>query len=651
MAIVKMNKISLIGLELDKERILGNLMKLGVVEVTDSDEKMSSDEWKELVSIDGDSESVSQLDTQIDRVFAIISYLDKFDKRKKPLFSSKRDINASALSMVLQNEDKLWSVINEINQYDETLSNLKSEKNKNSNLILSLKPWEALDIPLDLTSTDSSSVLIGVVPQMADTDKIKHDLYDNVAESYCEVVGKDKEQSYLLIIYLSSKEEDTANVLKQYGFSKVAFKELSGTVKHNMNQASKTIEKIDKDIEDIEKKIASYASYKDDFEVLHDYLSIERERKSVLENLLKTDKVFMLEGWLPENSSEQVKTFLEKSSDCFIEITKPGEDEEFPVLLANKALPSSVESITNMYSVPNSKELDPNTIMAPFFILFFGLMLSDGGYGAIMVILSGIILKKFKLEEGTKKFMKLMFYSGISTMLWGLLFGGWFGIPNIPALWFNPVEDPELLLSYSLLFGVVHIYVGLGVRGANLIRDKKYLDAVFDVLFWYVLFTGFILFVLPYIPKVDPESVTGLVNLGKYLMVIGAALLILTQGRDKKNIFAKLLGGVSSLYDLVSFMSDVLSYSRLLALGLATSVIASIVNQMATMFGFNNILKVIAVIAILAFGHTFNFAINALGAYVHSCRLQYIEFFGKFYKGGGTSFEPFKAKTKYINLK
>ncbi|ABN53464.1 MAG TPA: V-type ATP synthase subunit I [Hungateiclostridium thermocellum] len=651
MAIVKMNKISLIGLESEKERILENLMKLGVVEITDAKEKISSDEWKELVNIDGDSESVSRLDAQIDRVSAVIDYLDKFDKRKKPLFSARRDISTSELNMVLQNQDKLWSVIDEVNRYDEMLANLKAEKNRNSNMILSLKPWEALDIPLELTATASSTVLIGVVPEMANTDKIKQDLDEKVPESHFEVLSRDKEQSYLLIIYLTSKEEDVMNVLKQYGFSKVTFKELSGTVKHNIDQALENIERIEEEIEYIEENMTSYVKYKDDLEVLHDYLSIERERKIVLSNLLKTNKVFMLEGWLPENSAEEVKTFLEKSSDCYIEIVKPKEDEEFPVLLANRAIPSTVESITNMYSVPNCKEIDPNAIMAPFFILFFGLMLSDGGYGAIMTILATIILKVFKLEESTKKFMKLMVYCGISTMFWGLLFGGWFGIPNIPAVWFNPTEDPELLLSFSLLFGAIHIYVGLGVRAANLIKDKKYLDAVFDSLFWYILFTGFILFVLPYIPKIDAESVTGLVNLGKYLMIIGAVLLILTQGRGNKNIIAKLFGGVASLYDLISFMSDVLSYSRLLALGLATSVIASIINQMATMFGFNNILKIIAVVAILAFGHLFNFAINALGAYVHSCRLQYIEFFGKFYKGGGTAFEPFKAKTKYINLK
>jgi V/A-type H+-transporting ATPase subunit I len=191
----------------------------------------------------------------------------------------------------------------------------------------------------------------------------------------------------------------------------------------------------------------------------------------------------------------------------------------------------------------------------------------------------------------------------------------------------------------------------LGVRAANLIREKKYLDVVFDVLFWYIIFTGFALYLLPYIPKIDPDRVTGLVNIGKYLLLIGAVLLVLTQGRSKKNIFAKLVNGISSLYDLVGFLSDVLSYSRLLAMGLATSVIGSIVNQMAAMLGFNNIFKIILVALVLLVGHAINFAINALGAYVHSSRLQYIEFFGKFYKGGGTSFEPFKANTKYINLK
>ncbi|NLP13149.1 MAG: V-type ATP synthase subunit I [Clostridium sp.] len=651
MAVVEMNKISLIGLETDKERVLENLMKIGMVEVKDLSENLSSDEWKDLAQNDGDNESIQELEAKIEKISAIIEYLERYDTQKKGLFSSKRDLSINDYSLVLKNQDKLLSVIDEIKQCNQAMADLKSEKNKFSNLILSLKPWEALDIPLDLVATRNSTVLTGVVPKMADADKIRQDLASEVPECHFEVVGEDKDQSYLLIIYLSSKEDAVTKVLKQYGFSKVTFKDLNGTAKHNINEASKKIDSIEKEIEGIEKKIASFSSYKSDLEVLYDHMSIERDRKKVLSNLVKTDKIFLLEGWLPAKMSEQVKGYLEKSCDCFVNIIEPSEDEEFPVLLANNDIAKSVESITSMYSVPNSREIDPNTIMAPFFMLFFGLMLSDGGYGALLAIATAIILKVFKLEEGTKRFMKLMFYCGISTMFWGLLFGGWFSIPNIPSLWFNPVDDPELLLSYSLLFGVIHIYVGLGVRAANLIREKKYLDVVFDVLFWYIIFTGFALYLLPYIPKIDPDRVTGLVNIGKYLLLIGAVLLVLTQGRSKKNIFAKLVNGISSLYDLVGFLSDVLSYSRLLAMGLATSVIGSIVNQMAAMLGFNNIFKIILVALVLLVGHAINFAINALGAYVHSSRLQYIEFFGKFYKGGGTSFEPFKANTKYINLK
>jgi V/A-type H+-transporting ATPase subunit I len=651
MAVVKMNKISLIGLETDKERILENLMKIGMVEIEDLSENMSEDEWNSLVNNDGDNEAIQEFESKIERVSSIIGYLDEYDTRKKGLFSSKRDISVNDYSLVLKNQDKLLSVIEEINQYDRTMSDLKSEKNKYSNLILSLKPWESLDVSLDLTSTKASTVLVGVVPRIADTNKMKQDMADEIPECHFEVIGEDNEQSYLLVIYLTSKEDAVTKVLKQYGFSKVTFKDLKGTAKHNISEASIKIDSIDKDIEDIQKKMSDYVSYKDDLEVLYDHMVIERDRKKVLNNLVKTDKIFMLEGWLPEKLSEQVKSYMEKSCDCYVDIIKPADDEEFPVLLANRDIPRSVESITNMYSVPNSKEIDPNSVMAPFFILFFGLMLSDGGYGALLAIGSGIILKMFKLEEGMKKFMKLMFYCGISTMLWGLLFGGWFGIPNIPALWFNPVDDPELLLSYSLLFGVIHIFVAFGVKAANLIREKKYLDVVFDVIFWYITFIGFILFLLPFVPKIDADKVSGLVDAGKYILFTGRVLLILTQGRSSKNIFSKLIGGLGSLYDLVGFLSDVLSYSRLLALGLATSVIGSIVNQMAVMFGYNNILKIVLIVAVLLVGHIINFAINALGAYVHSCRLQYIEFFGKFYKGGGTSFEPFKANTKFINLK
>jgi len=262
-------------------------------------------------------------------------------------------------------------------------------------------------------------------------------------------------------------------------------------------------------------------------------------------------------------------------------------------------------------------------------------------------------LKKLALDENQRKYAKLVLYCGISTMFWGLMFGSWFGIAYFAErpLWLNPVAESERLLAWSLLFGVIHMFVGIAVRGVNHIRNGKYIDVLWDVVAWYVLFTGFILYVLPYVPGLNIADYTPYVDLGKKMMLVGAVVVVLTQGRASKSIIGKLISGIGSLYDLVSFLSDVLSYSRLLALGLATAVIGSIVNELAALGGLTNIIKILAFAVIFAIGHGINFGINALGAYVHSSRLQYIEFFGKFYQGGGKPFQPLRYKTKYTNIK
>jgi V/A-type H+-transporting ATPase subunit I len=276
-----------------------------------------------------------------------------------------------------------------------------------------------------------------------------------------------------------------------------------------------------------------------------------------------------------------------------------------------------------------------------------------------MAAACGFIYFFVKLEEKMRRFMKMMMLCGIATIFWGALFGSWFGnlIPILGgnpdkdiSIWFSPVDDPEYLLMWSLLFGVIHLYTGLAMRGANLIKKKQYLAVLFDVVFWYVFFTGAIFLVLPFVPGVPSGLAEAVAPYGKYMLPIGGALLILTQGRKSKNIGGKIIGGLVSIYDLVSFMSDVLSYSRLLALGLATSVIATIVNDMGSMGGFNA-LGIIVFILVFAVGHALNFMLNALGAYVHSSRLQYIEFFNKFYEGGGKPFRPFKRNTKYVRIR
>ncbi len=648
MAIVKMNKLSLIGLETDKDKILDALMNMGVVEISESSEKLACDEWKDLVVQDGNSEKVALLDDRLNRVKWTVDYLSKFSSKKKGLFSSKRSVYTNEYNIVMQNVDKLTSIVNDITTYNDQLTYLKSERNKNTNLILSLEPWKQLTVPIQETSTLTTTLTIGIIPQTSSSGRLKEDLTSEAPESYLEVISEDGQQDYILVIYHNSCEESTLKVLKQYSFSKVSFKELEGSVKNNIDRAEKNIKRIDKEFEEIEKKVAGFANYKDDLEILHDHLLIERDRIKILDNLVKTSKAFYLEGWIPAELSEKLKSRISSNYECLLEIAEPEKDEEFPIMLRNPKLVQPFEAVTEMYSLPSSRDVDPNPLMAPFYCFFFGMMVSDAGYGLVMSFITGVMLMKYKLEGTMAKMIRLLFFCGISTFVWGALFGGWFGNIvsvvtgeklTIKPLWFDPLQNPMQLLIWSMVFGGIHLFTGMAIKAYMLIKDGKPWDALFDIGSWYVLLIGVALLFTGGTPS----------QIGKYMAIVGAAMLVLTQGRDKKNIIMRLLSGVLSLYNVTGYLSDVLSYSRLLALGLGTGVIASVINTLGTLFGLN-VFGIIVLVIVFIGGHTFNIAINALGAYVHASRLQYVEFFGKFYEGGGKRFNPFKKNTKYINL-
>ena len=516
-----------------------------------------------------------------------------------------------------------------------------------------LKPWQPLSIPLDFPGTRYTKVTLGVLPPLTDLDRIREELAVRVPVSHLTEISADRYQHYVMLVCHKQYQAEAEAVLRPYGFAPVSFGELTGTASANIQRANQEIAALEQTYREKESRIAEYASNRTKLELYFDYLVGQREKTLALTNLATTESVFLVDGWVPEALNQEVKQRLTNEFTCIIETREPADDEEFPVLLQNNSVGASVEGTTAMYGLPNCREFDPNVVMAPFFIGFFGLMLGDGGYGLIMTIAALLAMKKLPLDYSQKKYAKLILYCGISTMFWGLMFGSWFGIAYFAdrPLWLNPIESTEQMLTWSLLFGVIHIFVGIAMRGVNHIRNGKYLDVLWDVVAWYVLFTGFIMIVLPYVPAIHVEDFGFYANLGKKLLLVGAVVLILTQGRASKGLIAKLISGVGSLYDLVGFLSDVLSYSRLMALGLATSVIGGIVNEIAGMLGLNNIIKFLLFSVVVFIGHSLNFAINALGAYVHSSRLQYIEFFGKFYQGGGKPFQPLKYKTKYVNLK
>ncbi|HKM32606.1 MAG TPA: V-type ATPase 116kDa subunit family protein, partial [Oscillospiraceae bacterium] len=380
--------------------------------------------------------------------------------------------------------------------------------------------------------------------------------------------------------------------------------------------------------------------------------------------------VFVLEGYIPERNAQALSSELSQKFEVAVELEEPSEDDDVPVLLENNGFSSPLEGTVESYSLPGKGEIDPTTMVSLFYYMLFGLMLSDAGYGAIIAIACGIGLLKFgkTMEAPMKKTLKMYLFCGLATVFWGIMFGSYFGDVidvvsktffgkqiTIPPLWFFPVKEPMKMMVFSLLIGIVHIFAGLGVKLYTCIKSKDYKGAIYDVVLWYTLIIGCVVILL------SMKMVQGIFGLNfdipqivvTIFMIVAAASalgIILTSGRESRNPFKRILKGIYGLYGISGYLSDILSYSRLLALGLATGVIGSVINTMAAMPG-NNIVGVIAFVVIFLFGHSVNLGINALGAYVHTNRLSYVEFFGKFYEGGGRKFNPFNTKTKFYKFR
>ncbi len=652
-----MNKISVIGLNSIKQKLIKEIMDLGVVEISSLDSKLTDPEWTSYVNKDGNENEVVNLDAKISKINEVLNSLDRYDKSKRPLLSTRKSISSDEFKKALLNQDYIYENINKVYELNKSLNELHSEENKMEAAILSLKPWVKYDIPLNMTETKYTNIIIGAIPSIADIEKLKSEMFQKTDKCYMDQIDNDKDQYYFSFICLKDEKEEVYDLLKQYGFSTVTFKDLNGTAAENIMQYENNLKDISVKKDNIDKSITELVSKKEEIQLFYDHLIIERDKNKILGNMLKTDTTFYIEGWVPVASKDNVQKILDEN-ECWYDFKEPEEGEAFPILLNNNSFSEPFESITELYSLPAPSNMDPTTIMAPFYALFFGMMLGDVGYGAILTLGCYIVLKKYDVEGTLKKLLKVFFYSGISTIFWGVMYGSWFGdgivvgakhLFNIDLpltyLWIDPLKEPMTVLIVSFAMGLVHLFIGMGMKAYMLIRDGHTKDAIMDVGFWYLFIVGPILLLAG--DMIIPGSV--LPTIGKWMTILAVIGLVLTQGREKDNIIGKFTSGVLSLYGITGYLGDVLSYSRLLALGLATGVISSVLSLIGSMG--SGIIGKIMFVVIFIFGHTLNLAINGLGSFVHSARLQYVEFFGKFYDGGGDAFNPLIKKTKYIKIK
>ena len=668
MAVLKMCKINICAMKENRKKILEFVQRKGCLEVH---EEVEEDAVFEKMNT---ATQISIFERNAVLAENALEIMDMYAPQDKSMFSSlegRTPITSEEYEQVVEAQQKIMSLINDVLLQKKQIDEKESSIAKCREEIQALQPWLGMDVPMNFRGTRNTGFMIGSISgtytQEMLTDRLER--MENLPETvYIQVMRADKYQTYIACIYMKEVQDAVEKALRELNFGRppvVAHHEPEISVKNRENR----IAEYALDIENIIEQIKQEADFRQEVEKIADYYRMRAQKYRTLGDLLQTRHTFFISGYMPEKDVDDLKNTLEQKYTLVFDVEQPKDDEDVPVLLTNNKFQGAVEGVVTAFAYPNKKEIDPTAITALFYYFLFGIMLSDAAYGLIMFLACFIVIKKFpNMEESMEKTLRMFMYCGISTLIWGILFGGFFGDAitviaktffdanvTVPALWFAPIEDPMKMLIYCMAFGIIHLFTGLGIKGYLMLKQKDITSFIFDVVFWYIFLIGLILMLLPTemfgsLAGVTLTFPSWLTSLSKIMALGGMMGILLMAGRRAKNPVKRLMLGAYSLYDTTSWLSDLLSYSRLLALGLATGVIAQVINTMASMGG-KSVAGIILFILVFVFGHTFNMAINLLGAYVHTNRLQFVEFFGKFYEGGGREFKPFKANTKYVKVK
>lgn len=655
MAKVRMKRIEIIALQQDRKNIVERLQRREILEF----EEVGGDQFAKM-SV---SSSITQFDKYIETANEAIEILSPYSQRKKGLlsmFDGRREIEKQDFVKFLEQNGAYIKLCYDIIDARRVISQNKAQIAKLEASKENLSKWQNLDIPLGYKGTKDTRCFTGVFPmQLTDEDLSKRMEEAGAERAFAQILEVSKYFTSAVIFAHRENADKVAEVLRTTGFVPVS-DEFSGVPSQILNKLEGEISALLDAISEKEKFIKDAAAKLDHIEMLADYLIMRREKYLALSKIGQTKNAFVISGYIPENYAQKIVKELEQHYTVVVTLQDVSEEDDVPVALKNKSIVAAVEPIVEMYSLPSKSDPDPSPVLAFFYYLFFGMMLSDAGYGLIMSIISAIILRRKNIEQSTKKTFTMFFYCGLSTVFWGALFGSWFGdiipiiykeflgkpAPSI-ALWYEPMSDPMRLLTLSFLLGMAHLFAGVALKIKVTWESGDKLGAILDNVPTYFLVTGGAILGGQILTPMPPI----LIKIASYLAIIGLVLVILTAGRSKKGVFGKIAGGLYGVYGIASgYLSDILSYSRLLALGLATGSIASVINLMGSMIG-TGALKIIVLIPIFILGHSLNIAINILGAYVHTNRLQFVEFFSKFYEGGGRPFKPLKLNTKYIKFK
>lgn len=634
-----MKHLRLLGMESEREALLKAMQDMECVEISSID---GSEEALKSGFAKPDDKALMSAQEASRAYRTALASLDRFAPEKKGMFRKRQGVSRAAFFSA-ESEGNARTAAETINKDTRRLGEIESERTKNEALRATLAPWLTVDAPLG-GADGALAVFFGTVGLNVTDDALKAlaDSLDGLLT--WQQASSDRSLRYLLVMCHGSVKERALSALRDLGFSTVSFRGMTGTAKENDKALAENLAALEKERQEIEQRIAGLGGKREALLEASDRAAIALRREEAKSRLVGTDKVFLLEGWLPADRCAALEKALEPFT-CAIETREPTEDEypQVPVQLKNNKLTRPLNMVTEMYSLPAYGTLDPNPLMAPFFILFYGIMMADMGYGLLMMIVSVIISKKYRPKGTSGELFSLLGLCGISTFIMGALTGGFFGdfltqlvaivspgtVFALPKL-FDPLDDLTMILIGSMALGMVQIVTGMAISLIEKCKRKKFLDAFFEEITWWIVFIGIALLAL---------------GKGAAVLYVGCALVLLgpiVQGKG----WGKLTGVFGSLYNHVTgYFGDILSYTRLMALMLAGSVIAQVFNMLAAMPG-----NVIAFIIISMLGNAMNFGLNLLGCYVHDLRLQCLEFFNKFYVDGGKPFRPMTLDTEYVDL-
>ena len=634
-----MKHLRLLGMESEREALLKAMQDMECVEISSID---GSEEALKSGFAKPDDKALMSAQEASRAYRTALASLDRFAPEKKGMVRKRQGVSRAAFFSA-ESEENARTAAETINKDTRRLGEIESERTKNEALRATLAPWLTVDAPLG-GADGALAVFFGTVGLNVTDDALKAlaDSLDGLLT--WQQASSDRSLRYLLVMCHGSVKERALSALRDLGFSTVSFRGMTGTAKENDKALAENLAALEKERQEIEQRIAGLGGKREALLEASDRAAIALRREEAKSRLVGTDKVFLLEGWLPADRCAALEKALEPFT-CAIETREPTEDEypQVPVQLKNNKLTRPLNMVTEMYSLPAYGTLDPNPLMAPFFILFYGIMMADMGYGLLMMIASVIISKKYRPKGTSGELFSLLGLCGISTFIMGALTGGFFGdfltqlvaivspgtVFALPKL-FDPLDDLTMILIGSMALGMVQIVTGMAISLIEKCKRKKFLDAFFEEITWWTVFIGIALLAL---------------GKGAAVLYVGCALVLLgpiVQGKG----WGKLTGVFGSLYNHVTgYFGDILSYTRLMALMLAGSVIAQVFNMLAAMPG-----NVIAFIIISMLGNAMNFGLNLLGCYVHDLRLQCLEFFNKFYVDGGKPFRPMTLDTEYVDL-